>query len=452
MKLSLIDSKSRRRIIRHWPLLCALLFLLAPASHGQTTPPDVPSGFMPGIINYFAGNGTSSPTVTDGSVPTQVSVGAFPTATDSQGNVYIAGSSVIYIVYGGNGVPGALANVTTKATSQLTPQKGRIYTVAGFGSMGCGACEGLPLDQVNLVSIGGLAIDSQDNLYYSDGENGNYRADVVREVAFATSNVTTVAGQWGVESSGSNIGDGGLAIGTSASLYIPVDIKLDQYGNLFIDDNYNDVVRVVYIGSQPPPILTAENITVGPSQKGFIYSVAGQVDDFCTASSCAGDGSSAATYTGSAALGYEESIGVDTTGNLYVADSTSGGNYIRVVYAGGAVPTVLNQYLNPNGGTSVSPQNGYIYPVTGYAVSGYGPCASAGCGDNGLASGVVFGNSNIYLTLDGLGNLYVADVAAHAVRKIDTSGYASVIAGIDDPAQTPPAKVPVPDGGLRFAS
>jgi hypothetical protein len=458
MKLSLIDAKSRWRFIRHWPLFCALAFMLVPVLHGQT-PPDIPSGFMPGIINDFAGNGTNGGAFSNGSLPAQVPIGGgLPyMVTDSKGNAYIAVNTVsnnaMYMVYAGGAIPAALANVTTNASPSVTPVAGRIYQIA-FQQYRCSGnatvCgEGKPLNQVGFVEIVGLAIDSQDNLYYLDSAAyGQTYADVVRKVDATTSNVTTVAGQWGQASSSSNLGDGGLA--TSATLNYPIDIKLDSYGNLYILDAGNYVVRVAYLGSQPPPILAAENVTVGPSQKGFIYTVMGQADNSCQTEGC-GDGSSAVT---SAQLDYPDmSIDVDAAGNLYIADidfnnyfnNFIDSAYIRVVYAGGTVPTILNQYLNPSGGTSATPMNGYIYPVTGYgANTQYASCTTAGCGDGGLAADVEFGSSmygyaQLYIRVDDPGNLYIADYYGPAVRKIDTSGYASTVAGIDDPNLATPA-------------
>jgi hypothetical protein len=412
------------------------------------SPSDTPSGFFPGLVYYFAGNGTGNGQFSNGSVPTQVPVSGF-TATDSHGNVYIANpSGAIYLVYAGGAIPAALANVTTNASPAVTPQAGLIYQVAGFGAT-CGACEGLALNQVEIAAIAGFTIDGQDNLYYSDTQSQLVGiASVVREVNATTSNVTTVAGQWGVQSTSTAIGDGGPA--TAATLYEPEDIKLDSYGNLYIDDNFDDVVRVVYQGSQAPPLLAAEGVNVGPSQKDYIFTVAGQVDDFCTTLGGCGDGTAATT---SAGLGYEFSIAVDPAGDLYIADAfATGGPYIRVVYAGGDVPPLLGLYLNPNGGNDVSPASGYIYPATGYAANPQsGPCTAAPCGDGGLAGSVIFGVTNVgstyqYLAADNLGNLYVSDEYGYAVRKLDTSGYASSIAGIDDPNQTPPT-TPAPQGG-----
>ena len=162
------------------------------------------------------------------------------------------------------------------------------------------------------------------------------------------------------------IGDGGPA--TSAYLNDPTDIKLDSYGNLFINDFLDDVIRVVYSGSQAPPILAADGIPGTQIQPGFINTVAGQVTGYCTTVGDCGDGTSATT---SAILANEESIAIDGAGNLYIADTFPGNNaaYIRLVYAGVAVPKLLNLALNPGGGNAVAPTNGYIYAVTGYGLS-----------------------------------------------------------------------------------
>jgi MBG domain (YGX type) len=447
--------------------LCLLLAVVAFAPNGSgqarhtvRRQVDTPSGFEPGQINLFAGNGTNMGTFSNGSVPTQVLLTPFFSVTDSYGNVYIAAASSptggIFMVYGGVQVPAALANVTTNASPSVTPQAGLIYQIAGMLNSSC-ECEGMPLNQVGFSAISGLAIDTQNNLYYSDGETGSGPvpiASVVRKVDFATSNVKTVAGQWGVDNPNFDptiLGDGGPA--TSAVLYRPEDIKLDKWGNLYIDDNFNDEVRVVYLGSQPPPLLAAEGNSYGTPQMGYIYNVAGYAENYCSSgSSCAGDGGPATSS--SAGLGSEFSIALDESGNLYIADSTTTGpppnGYIRLVYAGGDVPTVLNLYLNPNGGSGTSPSSGYIYPVTGYDTNPqFEVCTAAPCGDGGPAENVTFGYTSIggpqlYLVTDSAGNLYIADTYGNAVRKIDTSGYASTIAGVDDPAQTLPCSTTVP--------
>ena len=418
------------------------------AATPAAVPADVPSGFFPGPIHYFAGEGPSlTGTYADGSVPTQVPLPQ-PVAvvSDSKGNIYISiVNNSLFMVFAGGTVPAALANVTLNATPAVTPVAGRIYQIAGFGSS-CGACAGMPLNQVGIGTLSSLAMDAQDNLYYCDESNS-----VVRKVDVVTSNVNTVAGTWATQPA-SAPSSGGPA--TSAFI-VPTDIALDLWGNLYVNDYFDDLVYVVYSGTQPPPILAAENITVGPSQKNYLYIIAGQYSDYCLTLGTCGDGGPAL----SAGLGYQGSIAVDSAGNLFIADAiidattTFADSYVRTVYVGGKVPPLLDLYLNPTGGNAVAPSPGSIYPVTGYSLpTPYSQCTAAPCGDGGLAGQVQFGGNGatqgaqVYLAFDKLDNLYTSDTYAHALRKIDTSGYATTVAGIDDPTQTVP-DTPAPDGG-----
>jgi hypothetical protein len=412
----------------------------------------VPSGFFPGPIHYFAGDGPSlTGNYADGSVPTQVPLPE-PVAVvgDSKGNIYVSVvQGGLYMVYAGGPIPAALANVTLNALPAVTPVAGRIYQIAGATSAMCGECAGMPLNQIFIGALSSLAVDAQDNLYFCDQTN-----DVVRKVDAATSNVTTVAGIWASGPLGSPASGGP---GTSSSI-VPTDIKLDLWDNLYINDPYNDLVYVVYQGTQAPPILAAENTTVGPGQKNYIYTIAGQYFVYCLTPEGCGDGGPALPTDGTSGLGYQTSIAVDANGNLYIADATVDATgaaypYVRAVYAGVKVPPLLNLYLNPAGGDSVVPTPGYIYPVTGYSLpTPFSQCTAAGCGDGGLAGQVQFGGNGttggaqLFIAFDKLDNLYTSDTYAHAIRKVDTSGYASTVAGVDDPTQTVPA-TPAPDGG-----
>jgi hypothetical protein len=295
-----------------------------------------------------------------------------------------------------------------------------------------------------------LAVDAQDNLYFCDETNF-----VVRKVDAATSNVNTVAGVWAtMPASAPPSGQPATTVAME-----PTDITLDQWGNLYINDPYDDLVYVVYSGAHPPPILAAENVTAGAGQQNYLYIVAGQYFVYCLTTGGCGDGGPAVPTDGISGLGYQTSIAVDADGNLFIADATVDSTttfadpYVRAVYAGGTVPPLLNHYLNPSGGNTVTPLPGYIYPVTGYSLnSPFSQCTAAPCGDGELAGQVQFGGNGasqgaqLFLAFDKLDNLYTSDTYAHAVRKIDTSGYASTVAGIDDPNQTVPS-TPAPDGG-----
>ena len=188
----------RRLIASCLSLFSFLLLSGAPSYGGQVThkpsrpataSPDVSPVFAPGLIYYFAGDGPNgSASYSDGSNPIQVPVAAFFTASDSHGNVYIATSGQIFIVYAGGPVPQALKNITA------TPAAGLIYNIAGLqGSLPCvvttspappNACgEGEPLNMAQFDNISGFTIDGNDNLYYSDSvDSSGDTADVVAEL------------------------------------------------------------------------------------------------------------------------------------------------------------------------------------------------------------------------------------------------------------------------------
>ena len=168
-------------------------------------------------------------------------------------------------------------------------------------------------------------------------------------------------------------GDGGPA--TSARLNRPWAIALDGAGNLYITDLRNIRIRKVD---------TSGTITTvaGTGEEGF-----------------SGDGGPAT----SAQLFGPRGVALDGAGNLYIADT--GNIRIRKVDTAGTITTVA--------GTG----------VFGFSGDG-GPATSAQLnGDRGIA-------------LDGAGNLYIAEFVNRRIRKMDTSGTITTVAGTGERAQT----------------
>ena len=220
-----------------------------------------------------------------------------------------------------------------------------ISTVAGNGTADFSG-DGGPATSAQINIPYGLAVDGAGNLYIADAVNNR-----IRKVD-TSGNISTVAGNGMYGSSG----DGGPA--TMAQLAVPTGVAVDSAGNLYIADSDNNRVRKV-------------------DASGNISTVAGNgTADF------SGYGGPAT----SAQLSMPMGVAVDSSGNLYIADT--GNHRIRKVDASGNISTVAG--------------NGTI------GSSGYGgPATSAQL------------KAPHRVAVDSAGNLYIADTYNHQVRKVD---------------------------------
>lgn len=194
----------------------------------------------------------------------------------------------------------------------------------------------------------------------------------------------------------------GVPANTSA---IPNGISymtLDTDGNLYF--SYGGGVSVVYGGGKVPPILA---LRVPSPQKGYQYLIAGNLSGPsgtpCTGSgsSACGDGQPALAPAGFAdPLTFPNGITVDAAGNLYIADEAE--QSIRKVSA-------TDGYLSTIAGDPMHVQFGYS-------------------GDGGQATSALLFNPTT-VKFDAAGNLYIADGENALIRRIDTSGNITTIAG-----------------------
>ena len=178
--------------------------------------------------------------------------------------------------------------------------------------------------------------------------------------------ISTVAGN-GVQGFS---GDGNLA--TSAQLHNPSGVTVDTAGNLFIADFANNRIRKV-------------------TPAGVISTVAGNgIQGF------SGDGGLAT----SAQLFAPSSVAVDTTGNLFVADT--GNNRIRKVTPAGIISTAAGNGILGFAGDGDPATLAQLYAPSGVAV-------------------------------DTAGNLYIADAGNNCIRKVTPAGIISTVAGTAPP-------------------
>ncbi len=232
--------------------------------------------------------------------------------------------------------------------------------------------------------------------------------------------ITTVAGTNG----SCYFSDGGPA--TNASLNSPHGVAVDADGNLFIADFYNQRIRKV-------------------DTNGIITTVAGNGDwDY---SGGDGDGG-AATNTG---LAYPEGVAVDSFGNLFIAEESQ--HRIRKVDTNGIITTVAGSGCGGCfGGDGGPATNACLSYPQGVAVDGFGnlfiadsyngrirkvdtdgiitTVAGGGNNDNdgGPATDAIL-RSPRGVAVDASGNLFIADAGDDRIRKVDTNGIITTVAG-----------------------
>jgi sugar lactone lactonase YvrE len=293
-----------------------------------------------GAISTVAGNGAQAFSGDRGPA-TSASLGdPSGVAVDGSGNLFIADTN--------NG-----------RIRRVYAESGIITTVAGNGTFSFSG-DGGPATSASFYGVYGVAVDGSGNLFIADRWNNR-----IRRVDASMGNITTVAGN-GTASFG---GDGGPA--TSASLNQAYGVAVDSSGNVFIADYGNNRIRVV---NMQATAIKVAGVTI---PAGDIATVAGNGNV-----GLSGDGGSAT----SASLCAPDSVAVDGSGNLFVADSC---NYVvrRVDAVTGIITTVAG-----NGAYGFTGDGG---PATTASLSfPYGVAVEAG------------------------GNLFIADTYNNRIREV----------------------------------
>ena len=277
-----------------------------------------------------------------------------------------------------------------------------IVTVAG-GWLG----DGTAATNASLARPSAVAVDASGNLFIADGNR-------IRKVEI-NGIITTVAGNGLPGYSG----DGSAA--TNAILYLPSAEAVDATGNIFIADEENCVIRKMDID-------------------GIIATVAGN-----GLPGYSGDGG-AATNAG---LTFPNGVAVDASGNLFIAD----GNRIRKVDINGIITTVAGKGLPGYSGDGSAATNAILYLPSAVAVDAIGNLFIADAGNyrirkvdrNGIITTVGGGGTNYPgdggaatnarlsnpdgVAVDSSGNLFIADGDNQRIRKVETNGTITTVAG-----------------------
>jgi sugar lactone lactonase YvrE len=407
-----------------------------------------------GVIETVAGNGTRGYGGDGG--PAENAQLAFPldVAATRDGVVYIADMSNNRIrkvgrdgkistvagnglfTYGGDGGPAVSASIASPYGVALdaggnlyiadynnnrirkVSSGGIITTVAGNGQWSYGG-DGGPATSAALRNPTDVAFDALGNMYIAD--SGNQR---IRRVDTA-GRITTVAGA----GPGGFAGDGGPA--TQAWLYLPVQVAVDDTGNIFIADNRNHRVR--WVQAATGRIFTLAGTgdlgsdgDGGPAQEADLY------PPFGVAVSPAGE----VLVSVSTEAAQSQHNRVRRILDLSIIDSLVGGGF------GDGGPAV-NALVDPRGGEAVSSASGFpdlyfadgndnrvrrVRGATGVIETLAGNGEPGYSGDNGPAVDAMLKFPlDVAVRSDGV--VYVADTFNNRIRKIASNGTITTVAG-----------------------
>lgn len=322
-------------------------------------------------------------------------------AVDSSGNYYIAAYNQQRVF-----------KVNTSGT---------LTVVAGTGAQGYSG-DGIVggAGNASLYHPTSVAVDATGNVYIADQYNC-----AIRKVDTANT-ITTIAGIAGACGFG---GDGGK--GTLANLYYPAGVAVDTFGNLFIGDYDNCRIRKV--------ILSTDIISTYAGNGTCGYS---------------GDNGAAT----SAELYLPEGVAVDSSGNLYIADTD---NYVirEVTKSNGKIATIAGNHtagFSGDGGTATSAEMNQVFQL---AVNSGGTLVTfadyynqrvrqftvggnintvAGTGTAGFTGdGTAATSADLYypegVAVTSTGSVYVGDSNNFRVRLFTVGGNINTVAGNGSP-------------------
>ena len=351
-----------------------------------------------GIITTLAGSGVEG-YWGDVLPPTQAQIRA-------PKDVYVDGTGNLYI-----------ADTDNNRVRKVHAATGFITLVAGNGAAGYSE-DGVDATTTKINKPEGVWADAGGNVYVAD--TGNNR---IRRVDAGTGIITTAAGN----GSAGYAGDVGPA--ADAAMRAPRDVFLDDQENMYIADTDNHMVRMVvkdsgkiytiigstsggYMGDDVPavntPLFEPEGLSRDPAGNTFIADTANhriRRVDAVTGIITTVVGTGAGEYSGDggfaimAGIREPEDVYVDTSGNLFIADTQN--HRIR----------------------KVDGETGIITTVAGNGSRGYS-------GDGYLATEAQINKPGSVFVDDG-GNIFIADTENSCIRKVAAdTGIITTVAGI----------------------
>ncbi|HZL25885.1 MAG TPA: choice-of-anchor D domain-containing protein [Acidobacteriaceae bacterium] len=339
-----------------------------------------------------------------------------------------------------NDTPGTLVLTLTSTGlgSALAMTSGQLYIVGGNYSptqTSDGPAATGPSTSIRLSQISGLAVDSTGNIFFTESAyclveriDGNTGLQSIIGGTFSNCGTAIIGG------------DGGDA--TAASMPQVGQLALDANNNLYVADDFDGRIRLINTAGK---ISTFAGLGVG-------------VPPFGTSCGYSADGTAAKQ----ALLCNPQGMTFDTAGNMFFAEK--GNNLIRKISTSGVLSTIagvqsLNTNFNSPGGFSgdgglatsaqinepqgvavnsagdvfftdtnnyvvrkVSAATGKISTIAGqHGVLGYS-------GDGGLATAATLSFPE-GISLDAAGDIFVVERGNWTVRKIDTAGIITTVAG-----------------------
>ena len=362
---------------------------------------------------------------------------------------------------------------------KVDPNGSAVITVAGSGKKEF-AGDGGPAEGARLSFPYGIAIDAKDNIFFTDRSHHRIRKIDTKGI------ITTVVGN-GIRG---NVGDGGPAL--KSNIYAPGDLEISDKGEIFFispsgfislirrvdtkgvihhfldtaEERYKKAIMVpesmALSSKQGLAVITQfsdlafdgkGNMYIADrinhqirkvSAKGKITTIAGTGE-----SDFSGDGGPATK----ARFRDPQALTLDAEGNLYIADAAN--NKIRKIDKNGIITTIAgngnhedsgdggpaleagirsidNLRFSPAGELHIVESNTHhIRKITkdGTIVTVAGRRGVQGSfGDGGPAVKAMLKQPRS-IAFDSKGNMYITDMGNNRIRKVDTKGIMSTIAG-----------------------